>query len=125
MQLIQNGLKTPDGTILISRSRHDFKSYKDKINGQTYCIDGGLDYTKYSTGGHDAEFLTLYDTDCIFEIQDSIVWGTRPNGGDVVYRFLKDLDDEHLKNIAKTQKPTIWILMSIFYILNKRGVLWK
>jgi len=40
MNLIANALRTPDGTVLESKSRHDYKEYID-ANGKTYMIDGG------------------------------------------------------------------------------------
>jgi hypothetical protein len=43
--LRKNSIKCPDGVILTSRHRHDFKSHKDK-NGDTYINDGGIDYIK-------------------------------------------------------------------------------
>ena len=43
--ITKNAIKTPDGTIIESKHRHDFVCHKDK-NGNTYCVDGGLDYLK-------------------------------------------------------------------------------
>ena len=41
-KLIRSCLETPDGTILQSRSRHDYRQHLD-ANGKTYMLDGGLD----------------------------------------------------------------------------------
>ena len=46
-KLIQNKWQTPDGTILISKHRHDYVEYTDK-NGDYYMIDGGNDYVRKS-----------------------------------------------------------------------------
>ena len=58
--LVANAIRTPDGTILQSYHRHDYKSYKDK-NGSSYAVDGGLDYLKrsFSTGAKFDE-LSVY-----------------------------------------------------------------
>ncbi len=125
--IIQNAIQTPDGTILVSRNRHDFQTHLDK-NGSRYGVDGGLDYFKITTDvASSHKGLYLQDSTPIEGIANTLVWGTRPNPKEdkVVYRFLSDLETDHLKAIAKTQKPTIWILMSIFYILEERGVLWQ
>ncbi len=38
--ILQNGIRTPDGTILVSSVVHEFRAYKDK-KGETYLVDGG------------------------------------------------------------------------------------
>lgn len=43
--ILKNAIKTPDGTIIESKHRHDFVSYTDK-NGKYYAVDGGLDYLR-------------------------------------------------------------------------------
>ncbi len=43
--IILNRIQTPDGTILTSYHRHDYKSYTDK-NGKEYMVDGGTDYLR-------------------------------------------------------------------------------
>lgn len=124
--LIQNAIQTPDGTILVSRHVHDYVSHTDK-NGVLYAVDGGLDYLRRQCPVHGNQLeLSLHCNHSIEYISQYIIWGTRPNTSDgkVVYRFLKDLETDHLKAIAKTQKPSIWILMSIFYILNERKELY-
>ncbi len=44
-RIIANMIKTPDGTILQSYNRHDYKTYTDK-NGHEYMVDGGSDYLR-------------------------------------------------------------------------------
>jgi hypothetical protein len=44
-QLVVNMIQTPDGTMLQSHHRHDFKTYIDQ-NGSEYMVDGGLEYLR-------------------------------------------------------------------------------
>jgi hypothetical protein len=46
-QIVYNAIKTPDGTILESKHRHDYVTYVDK-NGSTYMVDGGHSYLRRS-----------------------------------------------------------------------------
>jgi len=57
-----NGLTTPDGTMLVSYYRHDYKEYTDK-NGKWYMIDGGRDYTHCSANGDEYHWKVTTDDD--------------------------------------------------------------
>ena len=46
-QLILNRIRTPDGTILTSYHRHDYKTHVDK-NGFEYMVDGGCSYSRFN-----------------------------------------------------------------------------
>lgn len=56
--IILNSIKTPDGTILISKNEHDFVRYKD-ANGLSYAIDGGNQFLKRMCSG-EYEELSKY-----------------------------------------------------------------
>ena len=69
-KLIRSCLETPDGTILQSRSRHDYRQHLD-ANGKTYMLDGGLDYVRCSAHG-DEVYMQEWDNDpdpCKTEVQ--------------------------------------------------------
>jgi hypothetical protein len=97
--MIYNALRTPDGTIIQSRHRHDYKEYVD-INGKTYMIDGGIDYIHCSDNG-DEELLTVYTTDPIEKIRQYLRWGKNYDAdGNLLPKTqwvkLCDITDDHL-----------------------------
>lgn len=98
--LIYNAIRTPDGTILNSKHRHDYIEHLDK-NGEIYVIDGGLDYIRTSVNKIPAESLVLYDNEPFKVIREHIYRGTRgkDGNGSLEYIKLKDISDEYLTNI--------------------------
>ena len=60
--LVYNAIRTPDGTVLESRHRHDHVEYIDK-NGKEYMVDGGLEYIRRNVH-EDAPYeeLSVYTT---------------------------------------------------------------
>ena len=85
--LIYNAIRTPDGTILESRSVHDFVGYTD-ANGKFYAADGGLEYLK-RCGDSDYEELSLTLEDDFSKIRECVRWGTYGPKGDQPMRFIK------------------------------------
>lgn len=59
--IVLNSIRTPDGTVLVSKHEHDFIRYTDK-NGLKYAIDGGNDFLKRMCGG-EYEELSEYAPD--------------------------------------------------------------
>ena len=103
--LLYNAILTPDGTILQSRSRHDYIEYKDEVSGEIYILDGGLDYQRTSINDVPAKNLALYTSDPHSCVRDKFSWGTYGRDGlqPKKYVLLKDLTDEHIAAILRTQ----------------------
>ena len=104
-RIVSNRIRTPDGTILESMHRHDYRTYVD-ANGKEYMVDGGLDYLRRNV--HDDapyEELSVYDDALHVEIRNVFKWGTRGKDGKqpLTYVPLKDLTTEHIEAILETQ----------------------
>lgn len=105
-KIIYNGLRTPDGTLLVSRHRHDYQVHVDTTNGKRYKIDGGNDYI-HSSYNRDEEYVTYYD-DTPHETQREILtWGTRGRNGDqpVTQKAIKDMETAHIEAVLETCEP--------------------
>lgn len=103
-KLLLSRIKTPDGTVLISRHRHDFVCYTD-ANGKEYCLDGGYDYQRV-IADDDWEDASIY-SDSDFElIRSNIYRGTYGINGTEPYKevLVKDIDDSWLVAIIKYEK---------------------
>lgn len=96
-QLIYNAIRTPDGTILVSYHRHDYKTHLD-ANGETYIIDGGLDYIRTSVNKIPAEDLSLYDDEPFEVIREHVFRGGRGIDGKQPLKYVKlsEVNDEWL-----------------------------
>ena len=99
--IISNALRTPDGTIIRSRHRHDYVTYTD-ANGNEYMIDGGLDYVRCSDWGDEKLLLvTLEDPHEL--VREECVWGTYGVDGDqpLTYKKLCDMTTDHIEAVLK------------------------
>jgi hypothetical protein len=107
-QIILNQIRTPDGTVLTSEHRHDYKAYID-ANGEEYMVDGGNAYLKRNGTKEPFEELSLYDDEPFDIIRQHIKWGTYGKNGDqpLQYKPLKDLEDDHIQAILDTQKQIL------------------
>jgi hypothetical protein len=96
--LVYNALRTPDGTVIASRHRHDYVSHRD-ANGKTYVVDGGLAYLRRSTHGDEVDLsLTL---DSPFEqIRRAVSWDTYGKDGrsSMKHIALCDMESSHIHN---------------------------
>ena len=101
--LIYNAIRTPDGTVLESKHRHDYVTYQDK-NGKEYMVDGGLEYTRRNVHA-DAPYeeLSVYTTDGHDRVREAVKWGTYGINGDqpLTHILLKDMNTEHIEACLK------------------------
>jgi hypothetical protein len=103
-RLLLNRIRTPDGTILTSRFRHDYVTHED-ANGETYMTDGGTAYLRRSVNAVPAEDLSVYVTDDHESNREYLEWGTygKDGGSKLMWKKLKDLDTDHIHAILETQ----------------------
>lgn len=104
--IVSNRIKTPDGTILISRHVHDYVGHEDKITKSHYAADGGKDYCKRVA---DARFgyeeLSVYSDENFELVRHVFEWGSRGADGKQPLQWvtLRNMTDEHIKNVLLTQ----------------------
>ena len=115
-RIVSNRIRTPDGTILESMHRHDYRVYVD-ANGKEYMVDGGLDYLRRII--HDDapyEELSVYADEPHAEIREAFKWGTRGKDGKQPLKYvpLKDLTTEHIEAILDTQSHIADYVRKIF-----------
>ena len=104
-ELLHNSIQCPDGTILVSRHRHDFVEHK-QVDGREYFVDGGLQYSRVGFSDEDYKDLCIYSDQPHEEIREGFEWGRNFDKDmnrlpEVEYIKLKDITDEHLNNIFK------------------------
>ena len=102
--IVYSGLRTPDGTLLESWSRHDYVTHID-ANGKEYMLDGGLDYVRCSANG-DEELITYTINDDHTTVRQHVSWGTYGPNGNQPYRRVKvaDMETDHLEKVIKLQQ---------------------
>lgn len=105
-QVLVNQWRTPDGTILRSRHRHDAQFHTDSVTGVTYMVDGGSAYTRISGNPDELVWCGCYVEDSIEVIREIFEWGTFGINGDQPKRYikLKDMTDDHIAAILITQR---------------------
>lgn len=102
--IICNRIRTPDGTIIESKNRHDYASHKD-ANGHTYSVDGGKDYLKrsYTQDAPPATEMSVYSDDEHSVIREAMSWGTYGKEGKDPFHYvtLVDMTSEHILGCLK------------------------
>lgn len=100
---VSNAIRTPDGTIICSRFRHDYQTYVD-ANGKEYMVDGGLDYLRRSVVD-DAPYEELsVPSSAPFEtIREALEWGTYGKDGKDPLRYVKisQMADDHIAKVIE------------------------
>jgi hypothetical protein len=116
MKIVYNAIKTPDGTVLVSRYRHDYVSHHDTLSGEYYILDGGLDYRRTSVNEVPAEDLTVYLEDGIEAFRNLVSWGTYGKDGKDALKqvVLADMDTDHIQAVLDTQEYMDPILREAF-----------
>jgi hypothetical protein len=119
-QMYASRLRTPDGTILQSFHRHDYKEHVDAVSGETYMIDGGIDYIRSSVNTAQPEWMIVY-TDDPFEVKREVpVWGTYGKSGKEDFRWISvaDMEDDHIKALLD---PAMYVRKSIKDVLKEEA----
>jgi hypothetical protein len=106
-EILSNKMRTPDGTVLHSKHRHDYVTHTD-ANGKEYMLDGGWDYVRRSVNG-DETLLTVWSDDDHEVIRQVVTWGTYGKNGDetLVHVTIADMSSEHLQACLDTQQRTM------------------
>lgn len=112
-RLLKNGMRTPDGTEIFSRSVHDYVTHED-ANGEHYMVDGGNEYLRRSAGYKEEPVdLSVY-VDEDHEInREYMTWGTYGKNGDqpLTLKKLCNMSTNHIEAILDTQRNIpVWKL---------------
>lgn len=102
-QLVYSAIQTPDGTILESLHRHDYKIHIDAITKEEYMIDGGIDYFRTNANIIKAKFIGVYEDEPIEKIREVYARIGYGKPGNIDYgtlrkTLLKDMDDDYLES---------------------------
>jgi len=111
--LILNRIQTPDGTILTIYHRHDYKEHVDK-NGETYFVDGGLDYQRTSVNKEEADDLSLYDDQPFEIVRKTLHWGVNYDIDmnllpETIWKPIYKLNTDHIRAILDGGYGSEWI----------------
>lgn len=107
-KILYNAIKCPDGTILHSKHCHDYQEHTDTTTGEWYMVDGGNDYRRMSTTEGYTDLLVTTDSPHE-KIREVFTWSSCLDAAGnrlpaYVTKYLKDLDDNHVKALVKYTK---------------------
>lgn len=112
--ILFNAIKTPDGTVLSSKHRHDYVVHKDQITGGEYGVDGGADYFRRIGNTSECEDLSITDKTPFEDVRKRFHWGSRGKSGiePLQLKRLSELTDNHvnaiLENVFKHRKDSVF-----------------
>jgi hypothetical protein len=100
-KILLNAIKTPDGTFLSSRHRHDYVTHTDAKTGKIYGVDGGADYFRMTGDTQDCEDCTITTQTSFDVVRTRFHWGSYGKNGDKqkTERRLKEISNSHLEAI--------------------------
>jgi len=101
-QIIYNAIETPDGTLLVSRHRHDYVAHTDTITGEYFGVDGGLDYIRYiGPVIEKCKMITHYLDEGHEVAREFMAWGTYGVSGKepLHYIKIKDMSNDHIESV--------------------------
>lgn len=115
-ELIYSAWKTPDGTILHSKHRHDYVEHFDSKSKEVYALDGGCEYVRCTINKVPPVNLSVYSNAPHEEKRKVFFWGSRGADGvqPLVYNALMNLETSHIKAIIKTQTHLPEHIMQMF-----------
>ena len=99
-QLLHNSIQCPDGTILVSKHRHDFQHHI-QADGREYFVVGGLYYQRVGHSDDEWIDLSVYVGDEHSKIREVFTWYRRMTADKELLPspepiLLKDITNEHL-----------------------------
>jgi hypothetical protein len=113
--ILAQGITTSDGTMLCSRHRHDFVTYKDK-NGKTYMVDGGTDYLRMS--GHGDEYIWYVTDDDHYEVIRQFVGRNGKKGFTPLAKMSNDYLLASVGYAKKHNQELTWLLLEVAFRLK-------
>ena len=99
-KLVYNAIRTPDGTLLVSRTECVNEIHEDE-NGETYMIGGGLIKSHTTVNDVPSDKLLLHADDLHEDIRKCVEWGVGKDSGGFTYETIEHLTDEHINEILR------------------------
>ena len=102
-RLLAHRWQTPDGVVLWSKHRHDFKGHTME-DGTFLAVDGGDQYIRLTNPQKLTDMCVYEDSEHV-EKREVVSWGSYGKNGDeeLHYILLKDMTTEHIEAVIRTQ----------------------